>query len=281
MVHEDFEHRATPPSGRAVASHTPSEIEEARDFQGRLLDCDRCERRAERDHGRCRLGHACVHDRYARRIDRFFRWNPQLAKEYLGHPYFETRAVAAKYVEVFLLPRLIADPDETVRQSVAQRLPVRSRHLKALSRDPHREVRIRVAERLEFGDLAAMIGDSDYYVRQIVARRLPATLLVRMLHDADPEVRKVVARRVGAEWLHTMAGDPDLGVRLEALRRMDCEQLKRYREDPDWRVRYEVASRIRPAELGALRGDSDPAVRELVEQRLAGEEGASRLPEAC
>ena len=142
-----------------------------------------CERRAELAHGRCRLGHACVHDRYARRIDRFFRWNPHLAKDYLDHPYFETRAVAAKYAEVFRLPRLIDDPDETVRQSVAQRLPLRSRHLKALVRDPHREVRIRVAERLELGDLASMIDDPDYYVRQIVARRLPPSMLVRMLHD--------------------------------------------------------------------------------------------------
>ncbi|HYE37565.1 4Fe4S-binding leucine-rich repeat protein [Methylocaldum sp.] len=260
---------------------TKTDIEEARDWEGRLLDCAGCERLAERDHGRCRLGHACAHDRYARRIDRFFRWNPQLAKEYLGHAYFETRAAAAKYVEVFQLPRLIADSDETVRQSVAQRLPVRSRHLKALSRDPHREVRIRVAERLELGDLVAMIGDSDYYVRQIVARRLSPGLLVRMLHDADPEVRKVVARRVGSEWLHTMARDQDLGVRLEAVRRMDEGQLERYREDPDWRVRYEVASRLDPAELDPMRDDPDAAVRELVGQRLDGRHNVGVLPEAC
>jgi hypothetical protein len=260
---------------------TKTDIEEARDWQGRLLDCSGCERRAELEQGRCRLGHACVHDRYARRIDRFFRWNPLLAKDYLEHPYFETRAVAAKHVEVFLLPKLIADPDETVRQSVAQWLPVHSRHFLALSRDPDREVRIRVAERLELKDLAAMIGDPDYYVRQIVARRLPPGHLVRMLHDRDPEVRKVVARRVGGEWLHVLAADKELPVRLEALRRMDANQLKRYREDPDWRVRYEVAGRLDPAELDLLRADPDDAVRELVAQRLAGRPPAGALPEAC
>ena len=255
---------------------------DARDWQGRLLECVGCERLPERARGRCRLGHACVHDRYARRIDRFFRWNPQLAKEYLGHPYFETRAVAAKYVEVFLLPRLLSDPDETVRQSVAQRLPQNSRHLKALRRDPHREVRIRVAERLALADLAGMIDDPDYYVRQIVARRVPTSLLVRMLHDPDPEVRKVVARRAAAEWLPTLADDPDRVVRLEALRRMDKESLKRYRQDPDWRVRYEVALRLDPADLESMRLDPEPAVRELVEQRRAASEtGVHPWPKAC
>lgn len=258
-----------------------TELDEARDHTGRLLECIGCERRAAMAEGRCRLGHACVHDRYARRIDRVFRWNPLWAKDYLAHPYFETRAVAAKYVEVFLLPRLLDDPDETVRQSVAQRLPVHSRHLVALSRDPHREVRIRVAERLELKDLPAMIGDGDYYVRQIVARRLPPGHLVRMLHDPDPEVRKVVARRVADEWLGVMAADKELPVRLEALRRMDGAQLKRYREDPDWRVRYEVASRLDPAELDLMRADPDEAVRELVAHRLAGRPPLNALPEAC
>ena len=41
--------------------------------------------------------------------DRFFDNNRALAKEFLTHPYFEVRAVAAKYVEVFYLPRLLDD----------------------------------------------------------------------------------------------------------------------------------------------------------------------------
>jgi LRV protein FeS4 cluster. len=47
------------------------EIDEALDWQGGLLDCTLCEQGATLAENRCRLGHACVHDRYARRIDRF------------------------------------------------------------------------------------------------------------------------------------------------------------------------------------------------------------------
>ncbi len=250
---------------------TRTEINEARDWQGKLLDCSACEQHAEPTRGRCQIGHSCVHDRYARRIDRFFRWNPYLAKEYLDHPYFETRAVAAKHVELFYLPRLIDDPDETVRQSVAQRLPVHSRHFRTLVRDAHREVRVRVAERLNDRELAVMIDDPDYFVRQIVARRLPQGILVKMINDPDPEVRKVVAQRVGSDWLPTLAKDREVSVRLEAVRRMDRVQLKLLIKDPDWQVRYQVASRLDMAELEPMRADPDPAVHELVAERFAAQ----------
>lgn len=249
---------------------TRTEIDEARDWQGQLLDCSVCERRALLEEGHCRLGHACAHDRYARRIDRFFRWNPQLAKEYLEHPYFETRAVAAKHVELFYLPRLVGDADETVRQSVAQRLPVNSKHFKNLLHDPHREVRIRVAERLDGRELVGLIDDPDYFVRQIVARRLPPGMLVKMMHDRDPEVRKVVAQRISSDWLPAMANDKEVNVRLVAVRRMDTAQLKQLIKDPEWQVRYEVASRLEVDDLTLMRADPDPAVHDLVAQRLAG-----------
>ena len=135
---------------------TKTEIDEARDWEGRLLDCSTCEQFANQAEGRCRLGHACVEDRYARRIDRFFRWNPKLATDYITHPYFEVRAVAAKYLDIFHLQRLLHDPDETVRQSVVLRLPANSKQIKALKSDPDREVRIRVAQRLETHELKAM-----------------------------------------------------------------------------------------------------------------------------
>ena len=260
---------------------TTTEIEEARDWQGRLLDCAACEHGNGRTNARCQLGHACVHDRYARRIDRFFRWNPFLAKDYFEHPYFETRAVAAKHAELFYLPRLIEDPDETVRQSVAQRLPLQSRHFRALMSDAHREVRVRVAERAEPKDLITLMDDPDYFVRLIVARRLPAALLVRMVHDRDPQVRKAVAERVASEWLPTMAGDGELTVRLAAVARMTQGQLKLLLKDPDWRVRYEVANRLDPAELDPLRADPEPEVRALVARRLAGAWGDTELPKVC
>jgi hypothetical protein len=158
-----------------------SDIGPPTDWQGSELDCARCPNSELKAQGRCQLGLACVHDCYAKRIDRFFFWNPGLAKDFLEHPYFEVRAVAAKYVDVFHLPHLIDDPDETVRGSVAMRLPVKQ--LLKLVCDPHREVRIRLASRLDPHDLGAMIHDRDYYVRQVVAKRLPESLLTLMMHD--------------------------------------------------------------------------------------------------
>ncbi len=88
---------------------------------------------------------ACVHDRYARRIERFFYWNKALANDYLAHPYFEVRAIAAKFADVFRLPPLLEDADETVRFSALIRLP--RKYLLKMRHDPDREVRLTVAWR--------------------------------------------------------------------------------------------------------------------------------------
>ena len=167
-----------------------TDIDEAKDWQGNELDCAGCAHCALTARGRCVLKHACVLDRYARRIDRFFAWNPTLANDYLSHPHFELRAVAARYADIFRLPRLLADADETVRWNAAVRLP--QRYLLRLRADPHREVRIRVAARLDGADLILMMHDADYYVRQIVAGRITSSLLPLMLHDQS--------RRCGESW---------------------------------------------------------------------------------
>ena len=167
------------------------------DWQGQALDCAQC---PCHDGGhwnvavRCELGRACVEDRYARRVERFFNWNPRVADHYLGHPYFEVRAIAARHASVFRLTALIDDTDETVRLSIATRLP--QKQLQRLLRDPHREVRIRVAMRLDPPALAAFCDDEDYYVRMIAARRLPVGLLPRLANDPDREVRMQVVARI-------------------------------------------------------------------------------------
>ncbi len=145
------------------------DIDQAKNWCGNDIDCDACAHRGLRAQGRCQLRRACVEDRYARRIDRFFDQNPALADRYLGHPHFETRAIAAKHANVFQLPPLLKDPDETVRWNAAQRLP--RRYLLGLRQDPHREVRIRVAAHLGVEELRPMMDDADYYVRLTVARR--------------------------------------------------------------------------------------------------------------
>ena len=48
------------------------------------------------------------------------------------------------------------DPDETVRMQLALRLP--QRQLLRMREDPHREVRIRVAQRLAVDHLASSAG---------------------------------------------------------------------------------------------------------------------------
>jgi HEAT repeat protein len=244
-----------------------TDSEPAKDWQGNDLRCADCANHALSQTERCRLQHACVEDRYAKRIDRFFDLNPELAKDYLDHSYFEVRAVAAKHTDVFHLPGLMNDPDETVRWSVAMRLP--QRYLLAMRTDPNREVRIRVAARLDESHLGSMLNDDDYYVRQVVARRLPAGMLILMMNDPDPQVRLTVARRLGEESLVRMSGDKDATVRLEVARRLNVAQLPPMLNDPDWRVRYEVVGRIATQYLERMLSDEDTAVRELASSRLA------------
>jgi hypothetical protein len=243
-----------------------TEINEARDWQGQIIECQGCAHESLRARGGCELMRACVADRYARRIDRFFRWNPEIARDYIDHPYFEVRAIAAKHVDVFASVRMLDDVDATVRWSAAARLP--RRYLLRLRADPDREVRIRVALRIDPNDLVSMIGDPDYYVRQVVARRIKPQLLTLMVNDAEPEVRRTVATRIEDQWLPTMAADTDERVRLEVVERLPAPQLKYLRHDTAWSVRYAVAGRISELYLAEMLTDEDPMVRELARHRL-------------
>jgi hypothetical protein len=241
-------------------------IDEAIDWLGQPVSCLRCGHRDLLAEDYCRPKRACIHDRYARRIDRFFNQNPEHADGYLSHPYFEVRAIATKFAAVFRLPALLGDPDETVRWNAARRLP--RRYLLAMRADPHREVRIRVASLLDPADITPMMCDEDYYVRLVVARRASAPELVALIADAEPEVRRVVASRIHHELLWRMFSDEDAQIRLAVAKRLTPVELIGFHNDPDWRVRYEAASRMVPGMLPALIDDLDEAVRERVMQRL-------------
>jgi hypothetical protein len=245
------------------------EIDEAIDWRGAKVDCRVCAHFSQQAQGRCRLNHACVHDRYARRIDRFFDWNPGVGNDYVTHPHFEVRAIAAKHASVFLLPPLLDDPEETVRWNAARRAP--KRLVLKLRKDVHREVRIRVVSLLDDAELLPMMDDGDYYVRLVIARRVAPNLLLRLIDDVEPEVRRVVAQRVPREWLLRMANDGDASVRVEVAQRLSPPLLRRLRGDPDWRVRYEVASRIAVEEIAELASDSDGFVRDMARSRSASE----------
>src|SRR6266568_4588902 len=143
---------------------------EARDWQGKELCCEGCVHKELVQKARCRHRHICLQDRSPSRIEQFFTTNPGLANDFLTHPYFEVRAAAAKFADVFHLTALLNDEDETVRWHAALRLP--RRFLLRLRNDPHREVRARIAAHLEGEELLPMMSDPDYYVLQIVARRI-------------------------------------------------------------------------------------------------------------
>ncbi len=243
-----------------------TDIDEAIDWLGQEIKCEDCVHLALAAEGRCDLKHACVRDRYARRIDRFFDWNPALANDYIDHPHFEVRAIAAKSADVFKLPPLLGDPDEVVRWNAVRRLP--RRYLLLLRNDPHREVRIRVASLLNDSDLAPMMRDTDYYVRLVVARRITPSNLTAMMADEEAEVRRVVASRIEREHLAELAVDPDPEVRLAVVRRLLPEELIGFHRDPDWRVRYEAATRVPPGILQEMTNDPDDMVRDLVESRI-------------
>src|SRR5271166_80788 len=98
--------RTTPDSRSRPAPRRAAESEIVEgpppvDWQGKPLDCARCPVTQGENRALCKLGHACVEDRYARRIDRFFRWNESTAHAWLTHPYFEVRAIAVRFASLF------------------------------------------------------------------------------------------------------------------------------------------------------------------------------------
>jgi len=233
--------------------------------------CAACPHAALRTAQACEPGRSCLQDAYARRIDRFLRSHPALANHHLAHPYFEVRAIAARYADVFRLAALFDDPDETVRLQLALRVP--QRLLARFSHDPHREVRIRVAQRIDEASLSAMVHDEDYQVRVLVARRLPAALLPLLMHDADLQVRLEVARRLAMPALLRMKDDTAPEVRRIVAERMPAPLLDALADDADWTVRWEAAGRARGAVLQRLLADAEPDVRDRAAQRQTELEG--------
>lgn len=233
------------------------------DWQGAALVCAPCAYRPRRDHGQCGPGWSCLHDRYAPRIARFFLINPELADENLSHPYFETRALAARHASVFRLTRCLADVDPAVRSVAVLRLP--PAHAERRRDDPDRGVRIAVAYRLPPERLLAMAHDRDGAVRLVVARRAEPGMLPALLADPDPEVRALVAARIALRWLDRLRCDPEpLVRRAAALRRPALFQA-----DPDLRVRHAVAETAGPDTLRALLDDPEPIIRETAALRLS------------
>ena len=268
----------------ALPVPTPAEVREVGDIEPRHwlgggIDCAACPHREMAAQGDCQPGHSCMQDAYARRIDRFFRRHADLAAAHLQHPYFEVRAIAARHVDLFRLPALMNDPDETVRLQLALRVP--QRLLSQMRADPHREVRIRVAQRLADIELPTMLRDPDDEVRKVIARRLPEHLLPLLARDPDRQVRCEVARRIGMPTLWAMSDDSQPEVRRLVAERLPPALLEPLVNDPDWLVRWTVAGRAGGALLARLLADDEADVRAQAAQRLADLQQAGGLPAAA
>ncbi|MCA1973346.1 MAG: LRV FeS4 cluster domain-containing protein, partial [Caenispirillum sp.] len=113
-------------SSSAEGALRTGEPVQAIDWQGRPVSCSACEfRDGVLAKGLCKPMLACVHDRYAKRIERFFDTNPELSDIGLSHPHFEVRAISVRHASIFKLPALLADPDPEVRAAAVMRLPAR------------------------------------------------------------------------------------------------------------------------------------------------------------
>ncbi|MBU3993392.1 MAG: FAD-binding protein [Alphaproteobacteria bacterium] len=246
---------------------TEDDLAAALDWKGKPVRCRECEHLAINAAGLCAKGKACIRDRRARRVERFLRGNQELADHYLDHPYFEVRAGAARYANLFLLPPLLADPEAEVRAMATLRLP--QERIKAMIHDPDTDVRIAAAARLTGRDLLPAIKDSAYMVRLTAVRRMPVEMLPLVRHDPDPEVRAWVARRIDFAALPDMCFDPDPLVRREVAARLPLAQLGLLLNDSDFRVRYAVAERIAEEDLVPLLSDPEEPIRELARERIA------------
>jgi hypothetical protein len=160
-----------------------------------IADCNLCPFRCKTlPAGRCMPGDICLSAHSGRQIDRFFKINPEYANYYLHDPFWERRAIAARYASQNALAALIDDGDEVVRRAVAYRLPVDQ--LAQMLGDPDREVRMTVADRMNPADAVIMLHDPHWLVRYTVAWRVDAGALPCLLNDAEADVRTVAQERL-------------------------------------------------------------------------------------
>lgn len=171
----------------------------AQDPQGRPITaatCAACQHHAQRANGSCEPGRCCMQDVSAHRIDHFFRTHPPLANPHLQHPYFEVRAIAVRYADLFSLSALMNDTDLQVRLQVAARLKMPA--LWRMAQDPAPEVRRVLAARLPVALLDKLAADTDWTVRWEVAGRATGAVRSRMQQDPEADVRERAAERLGA-----------------------------------------------------------------------------------
>ena len=177
------------------------EIDEAIDWQGEPVECESCPHLELRNAGKCqplaRL-RASTATRDASIVSSI--GTRSWARDTSSIPISRSGPAPPKPRNCSCCRRCSKIPKRPC--AGAPRAVSRNATFSSCASDSHREVRIRVAQRLDPEDLPVMMFDDDYAVRQIVARRVAAPLLTGMICDPDVEVRRVVAQRIPAFRAH-------------------------------------------------------------------------------
>ena len=180
-----------------------------------------------------------MHDRYARRIDRFFDWNPGSRAIPSDPSLFRGARLRRQGRGCVPAAAMLDDPEETVRWSAVRRLPPLLLRLRQRSSPRGSHPGRATARRPRL--ISMVPKDVDYFVRQTVARRIPDDLLVLMIGRRRCGSQ---ARRGQPYCPQTAAEDggrQGSSVRLEVARRDDPANLAAFASDVDWRIRYEAS----------------------------------------
>lgn len=150
-----------------------------------------------------------------------------------------------------LLEKFLTDPDDRVRQSAAEHLPLSDAHFEQLLNDPKPFVRAMLYQNASLmtdaNKAMRLLAHPDEMTRAAVAQQsLSATDIQRFVNDASPYVRAAVVRQlhITEAQLEKLANDPDAKVRGAISGRFfstPVHLLERLSKDPEPYVRAGVA----------------------------------------
>ena len=154
------------------------------------------------------------------------------------------------------LPLLVKDPSRNLRWEVSQRID--PEHIHLMMNDENSVIRKVVAQYIDERYLSQMINDEDVSVRREVSDRIDPQYLPQMMNDKSEIIRANVARRADPKILLQMMNDPSEHVVNNAVARVDVDALPKYMNKPQ--LTYIIAARI---DIGYL-----PEMLEKVELKL-------------
>jgi hypothetical protein len=143
----------------------------------------------------------------------------EVIDEVLHDPTFRVMAARSGQAHPTILDRIAQDPNDELKQIVAENLHASAETLLELAQSEDHRVRNRVAvhPNLLLDTMKRLANDPQFDVRYhlLWRRDLPADLLTILVGDADPRVRQRVATHLNVtpEIMNRLAHDPDFRVR--------------------------------------------------------------------